>query len=170
MWNADVLVVANRTATSKELIQALRSRAAVSPASFHLLVPATPHGLAWATNMTAGVEEARLRAAAGSRAMRTAGLHVARTEVGDPDPVAATTDELRRHRYDELVVVTLPRHISHWLHISLPQRLERLTPLPITHVVAASPEALTGLPAELAGDEAVNDSARAVSGVSAGDL
>lgn len=157
MRNADVLVVANRTATSKELIEALRSRAAASPASFHLLVPATPHGLAWATNMKAGFEDARLRAAAGSAAIRTAGLHVAGTEVGDPDPVAATTDELHRRRYDELVVVTLPRHISHWLHISLPQRLERLTTLPITHVVAASPGAHTGLPAQLLGEQAAND-------------
>ena len=149
MRNADILVVANRTATSKELLDALRKRASASPARFSLLVPATPHGLDWAGNMKAGIEEARLRSTVGAAVIRRAGLEVARTEVGDPDPVAAATDELGRRTYDELVVVTLPRHISHWLRISLPQRLERLTSLPITHVVAASPGALTGPPAEV---------------------
>lgn len=149
MTNADILVVANRTATSKELIGALHERASASPARFSLLVPATPHGLDWVANMKAGIKEARLRAAAGAAAIREAGLEMARAEVGDPDPLAAATDELRRRPYDELVVVTLPQHVSRWLRITLPQRLERLTSLPITHVVAASPGALTGLPAEV---------------------
>ena len=47
----DVLVVANRTAGSPELIDALRDRAARGPVKFHLLVPATPHGVAWAADM-----------------------------------------------------------------------------------------------------------------------
>ena len=149
MMHADVLVVANRTATSKELIGALHERASASPVRFTLLVPATPHGLDWAANMKAGTDEARLRAVAGAAAIRKAGLEVALAEVGDPDPVAAATDELRRRRYDELVVVTLPRHLSRWLRISLPQRLDRLTSLPITHVVAAAPGPLSGLPAEV---------------------
>ena len=44
---ARVLVVANRTVDSSELIKALRQRAANSPACFTLLVPAVPRGLAW---------------------------------------------------------------------------------------------------------------------------
>ena len=46
---ASILVVANRTADSPELISALRRRVARSPAHFTLLVPAVPRGLAWAS-------------------------------------------------------------------------------------------------------------------------
>lgn len=138
MKDANVLVVANHTAGSPELLRALRSRASTTPARFMLLVPATPKGLSWATDMRAGVPEARIRAATGARALRIAGVPIEDTAIGDPDPVAAATDELRRRSYDELVVATLPRNLSRWLRISLPQRLQRLTDLPLTHVVARS--------------------------------
>jgi len=40
-----VLIVANRTAATDKLLDAVRQRAQVGPATFHLLVPATPRGL-----------------------------------------------------------------------------------------------------------------------------
>ena len=55
---ANVLVVANRTAESPELLDALRGRAAQGEATFTLLVPATPHGVAWAADMHSGGSEA----------------------------------------------------------------------------------------------------------------
>lgn len=133
---ARVLVVANRTVDSSELIAALRQRAASSPASFTLLVPAVPHGLAWAADMKAGGPEAGLRAEAGARRMRMAGLEVEATIVGDPDPFAAVGDVLRAAKFDELVVATLPRGVSRWLRLSLPHRLRRTTHLPVLHVTA----------------------------------
>lgn len=66
---AKVLVVANRTVDSPELIAALRQRAARSPARFTLLVPAVPRGLAWAADMKAGGPEAGPRAEVGARRM-----------------------------------------------------------------------------------------------------
>ena len=42
---ARVLVVANRTAESPELLDALRTRTVQGPCEFTLLVPSTPHGL-----------------------------------------------------------------------------------------------------------------------------
>ena len=41
-----ILVVADKTADSPDLIAELRRRAERAPASFTLLVPAVPHGLA----------------------------------------------------------------------------------------------------------------------------
>ena len=55
---ARVLVVANRTAESPELLEALRARTLRGPCEFTLLVPSTPHGLAWAADMHAGGEAA----------------------------------------------------------------------------------------------------------------
>jgi hypothetical protein len=133
---ARVLVVANRTVDSSELIAALRQRAASSPASFTLLVPAVPHGLAWAADMKAGGREAGPRAETGTRRMRMAGLEVEAAIVGDPDPFAAVGDAIRSHHFDEIVVATLPRGVSRWLRLSLPHRLRRWTDLPVLHVTA----------------------------------
>lgn len=149
-----VLVVANRTVDSPELIAALRQRAAHSPARFTLLVPAVPHGLAWAADMKAGGPEAAPRAEVGARRMRMAGLEVEAAIVGDPDPLAAVGDALRAEEFDELVVSTLPRGVSRWLRMSLPHRLRRMTDLPVLHVTAhprsehsdLRPRALEGVP------------------------
>lgn len=133
---AKVLVVANRTVDSSELIAALRQRAANSPASFTLLVPAVPRGLAWAADMKAGGPEAKPRAEEGARRLRMSGLEVETAIVGDPDPFAAVGDALGTAEFDELVVSTLPRGISRWLRLSLPHRLRRMTDLPVLHVTA----------------------------------
>jgi len=133
---ASVLVVANRTVDSSELISALRQRATHSPTRFTLLVPAIPHGLAWAADMKAGAREAVPRADAGAARMRAAGLEMEETLVGDPDPIAAIGDLLLVREFDEIVVATLPRGVSRWLRLSLPQRLRRTTKLPVRHVIA----------------------------------
>jgi hypothetical protein len=143
---ASVLVVANRTSDSPDLIAALRRRAARSPARFTLLVPAVPHGLAWIADMRAGEPEAVPRAEIGARRMRMAGLEVEAAFVGDPDPVAAVGDALCARRFDEVVVSTLPRGLSRWLRLSLPQRLGRMTDLPVLHVTAHPRAARRGTP------------------------
>jgi hypothetical protein len=133
---ARVLVVANRTVDSSELISTLRQRATRSAARFTLLVPAVPRGLAWAADMKAGAPEAGARADAGKRRMEMAGLDMDAVVVGDPDPLAAIGDLLLVREFDEIIVATLPRGISRWLRLSLPQRLRRTTDLPVQHVIA----------------------------------
>ena len=133
---ANVLVVANRTAESPELLDALRQRAAQGEAAFTLLVPATPHGVAWAADMHSGGSEAEDHMKAAVQRMRDAGLNVKDGKVGDPDPIAAVQDEVNFESYDEIVVSTLPGGISKWLKLDLPHRVERVTGLPTTHVLA----------------------------------
>jgi hypothetical protein len=131
-----ILVVANRTADSPDLIAALRGQAARSPASFTLLVPAVPHGLSWAADMKAGWAEAAARADRASAWIREAGLELRETIVGDPDPFAAVGDVLHAREFDSVLVSTLPRGISRWLALGLPARLRRAIELPVDEVIA----------------------------------
>jgi hypothetical protein len=134
---ASVLVVANRTAECPELLEALRARAVHGPCEFTLLVPSTPHGLAWAADMHAGGEEAERHRQAFVDELREEGLDVADAKVGDPDPLAAIQDECNFHEYDELIVSTLPLKISKWLHLDLPRKAGAATGLPVTHVIGS---------------------------------
>ena len=132
-----VLVVANRTAESPELLDALRARAGRGPCEFTLLVPSTPQGLAWAADMHAGGDEAEQHRKAFVEELREEGLDVGEAKVGDPDALAAIQDECNFSTYDELIVSTLPLHISKWLRIDLPSKAEAATGLPVTHVVGS---------------------------------
>jgi hypothetical protein len=135
---ARVLVVANRTAESPELLAALNARAVRGPCEFTLLVPATGHGLAWAADPgSSGNEEAEQHRAAFVDELRGEGLDVADAKVGDGDPLAAISDECNFHEYDELIVSTLPLRISKWLRVDLPRKAEAATGLPVTHVVGS---------------------------------
>jgi hypothetical protein len=134
---ASVLVVANRTAESPELLDALRQRVVQGPCEFTLLVPSTPHGLAWAADTHAGGEEAERYRQAFVDELREEGLDVVDAKVGDPDPLAAIQDECNFHEYDELIVSTLPLRISKWLHVDLPRKAGAATGLPVTHVIGS---------------------------------
>jgi hypothetical protein len=133
---ADVLVVANRTAGSPELLEALKERAERGPARFHLLVPATPHGVSWVADMHSAGSEAEAHVQAAVERLRAEGLDVDDGKVGDPDPVAAVEDAVNFKDFDEIIVSTLPKHLSKWLRVDLPHRVEHATGKPVTHVTA----------------------------------
>jgi hypothetical protein len=139
-----VLVVANKTAESPELLDALRARAAQGPCEFTLLVPSTPQGIAWAADMSAGDENAEQHRAAFVEELRGEGLDLNDAKVGDPDPLAAVEDECNFFDYDEVIVSTLPLHISKWLRVDLPRKVKAATGLPVTHVVATESKATAG--------------------------
>ena len=134
---AQILVVANRTAESPELLAALQDRVTRGPCEFTLLVPETPHGLAWAADPDAGHDEAEDHRSAFLEELRQEGLDVASAKVGDADPLAAIQDECNFHQYDELIVSTLPLKISKWLHVDLPRKARAATGLPVTHVIGS---------------------------------
>jgi len=132
---ASVLVVANRTAGSDELLDALRERAARGPASFHLVVPATARGVSWIADMNAGGDAAEHDLEGALERLRKAGLE-ADGAIGDPDPVAAVQDAANKASYDEVIVSTLNKHVSRWLKLDLPRKAAHATGLPVTHVQA----------------------------------
>ena len=131
-----VLLIANRTAASSSLVEAVRTRAARGPARFYLVVPATPHGLDRAVNPEiAGREEAAAQLeAALPRLTEAAGSDV-EGAVGDADPLAAITDAMYAQEFDEIILSTLPRRLSRWLRLDLPSKARHFG-LPLTHVEA----------------------------------
>ena len=134
---AHVLVVANRTAGSAELLQALRERADQGPARFHLVVPASPRGASWAFDMHSGQDAAEHDLEGALQRIRDLGLEVD-GEVGDPDPVAAVSDSAHAGSYDEVIVSTLPKHLSKWLKLDVAHKVAHTTGLPVTHVEGKS--------------------------------
>src|SRR3954447_4218066 len=132
-----VLVVATRTAACNELVDVLMDRARQSAATFSLLVPATPYGWAWLGGMYSGGVEAERYMNAALERYSEAGFQVDSAQLGDPDPVAAVMDAVHFASYDEIIVCTLPRHLSKWLRVSLPHRLASVTGLPVSQVVGS---------------------------------
>ena len=130
-WKRSFLVVANVTATSHELLEALRTRAEAEAASFTLIIPATP--------FVGGRAEAETQLARALEELRVAGLD-AEGRVGNADPILAVTDAWDPKRYDEIIVSTLPMRFSKWLHAGLPERIAKLTDAPVTHVVSQPPK------------------------------
>jgi hypothetical protein len=140
-WKRNVLVVANVTAASTELIAELRARGERQPTAFMLVVPATPFG----GGRSAATEMLSLALAQ----LREAGLEADGT-VGAPDPIVAVSDAWDPKSYDEIVVSTLPMRVSKWLHAGLPERIGRLTGAPVTHIVSEPPKpAVVTMPAPM---------------------
>lgn len=133
---ARVLLVANRTAATDGLCEAVRDRMRRGPATFHLVVPAHPHGLHKLVDPQDGDEGESARALATALPLlsEAAGSPVT-GHVGDAEPLMAIEDAVHRDGYDEIVVSTLPRRISRWLHLDLVSKARGLG-LPVTHVEA----------------------------------
>lgn len=137
---AQVLIVANRTAATPALIDAVRERAASGPCGFTLLVPHYSHRLERLTSAepsedTREESDAVLELALPLLA-EAAGAEVDGA-VGDADPLAAIQDAVNRRDYDEIILSTLPVRVSRWLKLDLPSKVRGLG-LPVTHVEAAA--------------------------------
>ncbi|MGI9098371.1 MAG: hypothetical protein ACR2H2_07745 [Solirubrobacteraceae bacterium] len=143
-----VLVVANRTAATDSLLETVRRRASAGPVTFHLLVPATPRGLHRVVDPeVAGRKEAAGQLELALELLREATGAEVTGHVGDADPVSAIYDTVHDREVDELIISTLPRRLSRWMHIDLPSKVRGLG-LPVTHVEARRP------PEEAVSDEA----------------
>lgn len=131
-----VLIVANRTAATGALVSAVQRWAESEPAKFHLLVPAVPHGLHRMVDPEVqGAAEARARMEAALPRLTAAAGSEVTGEVGAADPIGAIHDALYAQPFDQIIVSTLPRRASRWLHIDLPSKARGFG-LPVTHVAA----------------------------------
>jgi hypothetical protein len=118
-----ILVVANRTAMSAVLAEAMRARSEECPTRFTLVIP-SGRGL----QGRRAVDEMDTH-------MRELGLDV-RAVAGDPDPLRAVLEVYSPAEFDEIIVSTLPAWGSRWMRSGLPQRIERHTGALVRHVEA----------------------------------
>jgi hypothetical protein len=122
-WEFSVLVVANVTATSDELLDALKQRSEAGACHFTLVMPGA------GPDRHEHLEAALVH-------LRESGLDNVEGSVGDPDPVVAVMDVWDPMKFDDIVVSTLPTGSSRWMGLDLPHRLEKLTSVPVRHVVS----------------------------------
>ena len=150
------LVVANQTLQRAELRDELHNRTKAEPSSFYLLVPDTPAadypdvpaaadvlqpGMTWwATDYRgpASDEEAtaQARQRLGQMLAELDELGIpAQGDLGSARPLEAIEKALADHRFEEIIVATLPRHLSRWLRADLPHRAERRFGVPVTTII-----------------------------------
>ena len=147
-----ILVVANKTLGSSDLLQSIQDRMTKGPCEFTLLVPATAHAHRESTleSLTRRItnmpvtEDARGTAESdyahaqgrvefGIEQLQKLGAR-ADGEVGDANPVKAVEDALSRRTYDEIIVSTLPGGVGRWLGQDVPQKVKRKFKGPVTVV------------------------------------
>ena len=139
-----VLIVANQTLRSDELVAAAMVRKAQGECEFHVVVPATPltkqeAALRHSEHPGAVVGEsgpvavARMRLSQGLAKLEAFGI-VATGDVGDPDPFKAIRTAVMYAGVDEVIISTLPRRLSRWVASDLPARVNRRLGLKTTHV------------------------------------
>lgn len=129
-----VLLVANRTAADAPLVEAVRRRARQGPATFHLVVPATPQGLHRVVDPeVAGREVAGERLGQALPILSQAAGREVTGHVGDANPLCAVEDALNLQGFDEVILSTLPWRVSRWLRVDLPRKIRALG-VPVLHV------------------------------------
>ena len=115
-----VLIVANRTASTPRLLEAVRRRAKAGPCEFALLIPdVTDRKTADWTLETA------------QRLLQPATRGRLEGILGGPEPFESVKAAVRDGNFDEIIISTLPSGVSKWLRRDLPRRVESLG-VPVT--------------------------------------
>jgi hypothetical protein len=139
---ARILVVANKTAATPSLLDAVRERASRGPCEFTLLVPNTTHGLHKVVDPEdQSQNEAEAVIELALPLLEDAAGRPVDAMIGVPEPLAAIQDAVNLHGFDELIISTLPSRVSKWLKLDLPHKAAGLG-LPVTTVTARSRDRL----------------------------
>lgn len=133
------LIVANRTASTADLLAEVERRAAEGPTAFTLLIPEAGKGKAADWTLEEALVSLR-RAASGESALRTARVD-GRVVAGDP--FTAVEQALAQDAFDDVLISTLPPRRSVWLRRDLPRKVEALG-IPVA-VVTQKPQPRVGL-------------------------
>jgi hypothetical protein len=117
-----VLVVANRTAATPDLLEEVQRLARERPTEFVLLIPDASGGSAdWTLELAIPLIE------------RSAGGPVTGLSAEGEDPLDAIRRTVEEQDVDAIVISTLPRRVSAWLRRDLPHQVEKLG-LPVSVV------------------------------------
>jgi GABA permease len=136
-----VLVMANETANSHELLDELRRIDADKDATYFVLVPASPietgvaatHGPLDLWDATQHAAQARLDHTLSI--LRSENLEAEGT-LGDQRPLRALADAVDEFHPDQIVIATLPPEYSVWHRFDVVDRARAEHGIPVTHVVA----------------------------------
>jgi hypothetical protein len=58
-------------------------------------------------------------------------------DLGGSDPLEAIEKVRADRQFDEIIVTTLPQHVSRWLRADLPHQAERRFGLPVTTITTS---------------------------------
>jgi GABA permease len=138
-----VLVLANQTVDSDELLDELRRIGADREAQYMVVVPASPVDTgAAATHGPRDVTEATQEAATARLDATLSALHSenlnAEGELGDYRPLRALDHAVAKFGPDQIVIATLPPEFSVWQRFDVVDRARAQFKMPVTHVVAKS--------------------------------
>jgi hypothetical protein len=129
----NVLVIANQTVLSDELLDRIRKRAAQGRAAFLIVSP---------QGDDEQHEEADRRLRRALSDLRGEGVD-AHGQIVHPDPYTAAMHVFNDERVDEIIVSTFPGERSGWLRRDLVERLRKDTHLPVDHVISPVPQKVT---------------------------
>ena len=152
------LVVANQTLQAAELRDELRKRISAGPCSFCVIVPDTkavqydpvaaggvlpqPGMWWWATYYARPATDEEATAQARERlslildGLAALGVPV-EGDLGSSDPMVAIEEACPGNQFDEIIMATLPQHVSRWLKADLPHQAQRRFGLPVTTIITS---------------------------------
>jgi hypothetical protein len=125
------LVVAARTASGDELLNAVKAKAGENKRGTLFIVTVPQEG-------GEGQHAARARARMAQVVDRiiSEGL-IGAGMIGDPDPYTATMNTLQFFRVDDIIISTLPATRSGWMRADLIERVRKSSHRPVQHVETA---------------------------------
>jgi uncharacterized membrane-anchored protein len=131
-----ILVVANKMEATKALVDAVRERAAAAPARFFVLIP-NPDNLPFDRNSTDTADGEQVLEQMLPLLKHQSGAEIEGGVANSPNAYDDIVAALDSGEYREIILETPPSHVSHWLHVDLPQRIAHLG-YPLTTVTATA--------------------------------